>query len=121
MTELREIVGKIIVSISGMKESSEEIIFKFSDGTFAKFYHDQDCCEHVDVDDICGDPDDLIGSSIIVAREAESSCETEYGSETATFYEFATNKGSVTVRWLGSSNGYYSERVDIEYGTVSEG
>lgn len=118
MIELSEIVGKTITSISGMRESSEEIIFKFSDGTFAKFYHEQDCCEHVEVDDICGDVEDLIGSPIITAREAESSCETEYGSETATFYEFATNKGSVTVRWIGRSNGYYSERVDIEYGVV---
>ena len=118
MIELRGLVGKTIVSISGMEESSEEIIFKFSDGTFAKFYHKQDCCEHVDVEDICGDAEDLIGSPIIVAREAESSCETEYGSETATFYEFATNKGSVTVRWVGRSNGWYSERVDIEYGVV---
>lgn len=37
----------------------------------------------------------------------------EWDSHTWTFYRFVTMLGTVTVRWLGESNGYYSESVDF--------
>jgi len=81
-------------------------------------YHSQDCCENVYLYDIVGDLDDLIGSPILKAT-AESNSDDIEGTQTSddshtwTFYHFATMKGYVTLRWLGESNGYYSEGVDF--------
>ena len=85
-------------------------------------YHSQDCCESVSIEDVIGDPNDLIGTTVIKADETISDADpdglnkaSEYReSFTWTFYHIATIKGYVTIRWYGESNGYYSERVDFE-------
>lgn len=89
------------------------IYFRTSCGRFFRMYHEQDCCEHVFLDDIVGDIDDLIDSPILRAEESSNSRENSEGSETWTFYKFATRKGYVDLRWIGESNGYYSESVYI--------
>ena len=90
----------------------ERLVFTRVDGEVFWFYHDQDCCETVFIEDITGNLGDLVGEPMLMAEEA--SCErkeVESGTQTWTFYKFATNKGYVTVRWCGASNGYYSEKV----------
>lgn len=85
------------------------------DGNEFSFYHDQDCCESVYLEDVCGDLNDLIGSPLLVAEERTNSGTSEdgYDSVTWTFYTFRTIRGSVDIRWYGSSNGYYSESVNL--------
>lgn len=96
-------------------DTGDTLVFEQEDGEAYEFYHEQDCCEHVRIEDICGDLEDLQGSPILLAEEVNSydkeppsdDCE----SYTWTYYKFATIKGYVDVRWLGESNGYYSEAV----------
>jgi len=97
----------------------DELLFTMDNGDRYIMYHSQDCCEYVRIEDIDGDLNDLVGSPVlqaeIVSGETQDSWEEDerQDSYTWTFYKFATIKGSVTLRWLGESNGYYSERVDF--------
>jgi hypothetical protein len=120
MAKLEELKGKTLKSII-VSDNKEEIIIETESNEKYKMYHEQDCCECVRVEDICGDISDLIGHPLLVVDERISQNENpkdidipEYqDSFTWTFYEFATIKGSVTIRWYGESNGYYSESVDF--------
>jgi len=119
--ELKELLGKTLTEATG-KNGDDEIIFKTAEGKTYKMYHSQDCCESVRVEDICGDMADLVGSPITQADEETNrekdpdGYKREYPPEsmTWTFYRLATAKGQVVIRWLGESNGYYSEGVDFE-------
>lgn len=105
-----EIVG---MTISRIDVGDDEIRFVVDDGREYVMYHQQDCCEGVSVDDVVGDVADLIGSPVLRAEERSQSGGNADGTETWTFYEIATIKGSVTIKWYGSSSGYYSESVDF--------
>lgn len=106
-------IGLAMVSVSG-DAGDDEIVFTAINGRTFKFYHDQDCCESVAINDVIGDLPDLVGYPIVEAEEISSEGEPYSGeSGTWTFYRFSTVRGTVTVRWLGESNGYYSESVEM--------
>ncbi|MBQ6097885.1 MAG: hypothetical protein IJK99_09080 [Bacteroidales bacterium] len=110
--------GKVIVRIDGLKEDSDCITFFTEDGCVFQQYHKRDCCEEVSLVEVNGDLEDLIGYEILVAEEVVSEekppRDPEYDdSYTWSFYKLATIKGWVDFRWYGTSNGYYSETVDL--------
>lgn len=115
--KFEELKGKTITKIEGMKKGSIYIEFFCSDGTKYVMDHNQDCCESVYVEDVCGDVEDLLNSPILLAEEVKNADEPALDkydeSWTWTFYKIATIKGTVTLRWYGASNGYYSEEVDF--------
>lgn len=95
---------------------NDALCFEQEDGVHFILTHIQDCCEDVKIESIDGDLDDLIGVPLLMAEEAvKVGVDPTLESSTWTFYRFATVKGYVTVRFLGWSNGYYSERVDWFY------
>lgn len=95
------------------KEDDNFIMFETEAGKIYQMFHNQDCCEDVVIDDVCGDISDLIGAEILHFEERTSEGEVEYGTETWTFYDIQTKKGCVNLKWHGESNGYYSESVDF--------
>ena len=111
---IEDMVGKVFTSV---RNEDTELVFENATERFV-FFHQQDCCEHVSIEDVCGDLQDLVGEPLLLAEEVEGETpvdfnEREYESVTWTFYKFATRKGYVDVRWLGESNGYYSEGVSL--------
>jgi hypothetical protein len=109
------LLGKTLDSVDGATKGSERIIFKTAENRKYEMFHDQDCCERVEVEDVCGEVEDLLGSPITMAESVSNTTDeppvNHDESWTWTFYKLGTAKGSVTIRWFGSSNGYYSERV----------
>lgn len=113
--ELGVLLGKVLESA---ENTGEEIVFRTTEGTVYKLYHEQNCCESVYVEDVVGDMDFLVGSPIRMADEVSNAPDpgplSEYAeSYTWTFYKFATLKGYVDIRFYGTSNGYYSESVSF--------
>lgn len=114
-SDITELAGKTLAEVR--QEGYEEIHFITTDGVKYVMFHQQDCCEHVSVESVVGNLQDLVGSPILKAEERSEDDATQNRDDdesgTWTFYTLATIKGYVDIRWYGSSNGYYSESVDF--------
>ena len=111
---IKELVGKTFVSVK--QEGTHTLVFTDAENTKYEFYHFQDCCEEVFIEDLNGDLSDLEGTPLLVAEERSNWEEQQSEFDDLvqwTFYTFRTIRGSVDVRWYGTSNGYYSTSVDF--------
>lgn len=108
-----DLLGEICTNIE-VDRSCGEIVFTLSDEQKFKLFHWNECCETVSIHEIVGDMDDIIGSPILLAEEVtEDDYDNDDGIAGYTFYKLSTIKGSVTISFYGSSNGYYSIGVDF--------
>lgn len=120
-TKFADLQGETLIRID--QDGQEILRFITNSGRAFVLFHSQNCCETVEIESIIGDLDDLINTPILLAEEATSEEDPEgftpdkdfyrNDSQTWTFYKLRTIKGSVDIRWYGSSNGYYSESVDF--------
>jgi hypothetical protein len=106
-----DVHGATILSVDGFKSGSSVLTIYTDKGAMIMQHH-QDCCESVHVEDVCGDPDALVGARIVEFRESTKDDDNPgYGDGRWTFYHIITTREDLTIRWYGSSNGYYSISV----------
>jgi len=119
--------GLTITAIDGADHGSGRIEIATAEGRTFVMLHESDCCESVEVEDVIGDISDLIGHGPVTMAEVVTSDENPRSGDTTarslgltadesftwTFYKLGTRRGVVTIRWYGTSNGYYSESVSV--------
>lgn len=116
--KFEDLKGRVISDII-VNEDKDEMRFDMEDGRSYLLYHNQDCCEGVYIEDICGDLKHLIGYRVEMAEETSNGeTETASGCERWTFYKLATINGYVTIRWYGESNGYYG--VEVSFAEIAQ-
>lgn len=114
-------VGEEVLNLLINRED-DTVKFFFKDVTVT-LYHSQDCCECVVIDDVNGEVSDICGQILEVAEVRTNEMDDTLAeqpkksvwddSNTWTFYTFRTIKGSLDIKFHGSSNGYYSESVNV--------
>lgn len=120
---MEKLVGLKIIDISGLEEDSYEAVIKFENGATLTQLHHQDCCESVQIEQVDGNYKRHIGAIFFGLEEKVADLndpdfpydkDRSYDSATATFYTLTTSKGYLDWRWVGESNGYYSESVSMD-------
>jgi hypothetical protein len=119
----KELEGLVVDSIDVIDNDAhnDRILITTKCGRQFLFQHDQDCCEHVRIWDSKGDLKSLEGMKLVSVEQIESDKDPDdvvYTNDyrdcfTWTTIVFKTDQTTVISRWLGESNGYYSERVSL--------
>lgn len=95
--------------------------FTLDKGKRYHLYHSQDCCEVVSVQSVIGEVTSVLGEVLEATKEVFSDRDPEgyvsldhyRDSYTWSIFKLKTNYGGkLEIRFLGESNGYYSESVD---------
>jgi hypothetical protein len=119
--DITELQGEVLTHID-VDESKGKVLLTTQKGRQILLHHIQDCCEHVYIENIEGEWLKLLGKPLQVASGKEEDCspESREGSGTRTTFKFKVDNETVVCKWVGESNGYYSESVNIEDITQKE-
>lgn len=117
-SSLNTLVGERIAYID-VDEGNYEILITTVSGDTIMIYHDQKCCETVSIESTEGDWYALKGKVVVETVHEESQAEVPPGlgsnldSCTRSTLKLRVDDATVISRWIGVSNGFYSESVDI--------
>jgi hypothetical protein len=124
-----QILSGLIVSFIDVVDDTDrddKIVITTECGKRFIFCHQQDCCERVSIYDSKGDLHSLVGKKLIgvevATLEGEDPEDVVLSEEdknwrehfTWTTITFRTTEDTFISRWIGESNGYYSEDVYFE-------
>ena len=104
-----------ITHIDMVDGSDSDMLITLEGGIQLLIHHDQDCCEHVYYTG--GDSHAILLNRDVLDIRVESSTLEKNGdwdSATENLVYFELSDGVEVLRWIGESNGYYSETIDIE-------
>lgn len=102
--------------VSEIDDLGDSVLITTECGRQFLITHNQQCCENVFQESVDGKWESLIGKVIVHVSQSESPGDDDDGlllSQTNTTIILAVDDSTVISRWVGTSNGYYSERVDI--------
>lgn len=107
---IEELKGKTLTKVEA---GSEEVVFETSEGPRYQLFHQQDCCESVVIREVEGDVSKLSGIVLDAVERPGTEPPGFNPSDSYTLTDFIirTKDAIVTFKWLGESNGYYSESV----------
>lgn len=121
-TKINDLVGKTIKSIEN--KDNRYLQFSMSSGEVYSMYKQDGYYGNESsavLEDIAGSLNDLIGNPILLAEERTNKNapkvknnqgeEIDFYNTQWTFYELATIKGSVTLRWYCYASLFYSDNV----------
>lgn len=115
-----------ILAVRGMRVGSKEVEIDTDRGTIW-MYHPQECCEQVELVDVTGDPEDLVGGILVLFEHRTHRNPNEKPPKKSTkkgcpandnpfvFYELRTTKGDVTLRWEKTSDTAYGTDVIVRF------
>ena len=108
--EIKELLNRTIKSIY----VGDETYINCTDGSEWRFYHEQDCCESVALDEkVSLNP--ITPCTILDVSYACETGEESWGDTwTRSTYSLVTSEGPMILVFHGQSNGYYSEDVCLQ-------
>lgn len=106
--------GAVIESITWDGEC--DVLIKHSEGQ-CFLRGELDCCAYIGLVSTGGDPQALIGATVVSAEEAYWEAEQDYGdTETHAFARIVTDRADLCLAWDGGHNGYYCAYISASNG-----